>query len=68
LASLTSAAAGDPAAEIFTGIEASITAVSGYLGGGYAFGKGLYDQGWRMWDAASGHASRSGSKAARSGT
>ena len=85
LASLTSAAAGDPAAEIFTGIEASITAVSGYLGGGYAFGKGLYDQGWRipcrrqpwplrlsgngvwrMWDAASGHASRSGSKAARS--
>ena len=46
LASLTSATAGDPQAEIFTGLDASNNAVSGYLGGCHAFGKGLYDQGW----------------------
>jgi hypothetical protein len=28
-------------AEIFTGLEASNDAISRYLGGGYAFGKGL---------------------------
>jgi hypothetical protein len=38
----------DPHAEIFTGLEASNNTVSGYLGGGYAFGKGLYEQGWRL--------------------
>jgi hypothetical protein len=48
LASLTSATAGDPQAEIFTGLDASNNAVSGYLGGCHAFDKGLYDQGWRI--------------------
>ena len=48
LASLASAVAEDPHAEIFTGLEASNNAVSGYLGAGYAFGKGLYDPGWRV--------------------
>ena len=48
LASLTSAAAQDPHSEIFTGLEASNNAVSGYLGAGYAFGKGLYESGWRL--------------------
>jgi hypothetical protein len=38
----------EPHAEIFTGIEASNNAISGYLGGGYAFGKGLYEPGWRL--------------------
>lgn len=46
LASLASAAAQDPHSEIFTGLEASNNAVSGYLGAGYAFGKGLYERGW----------------------
>ena len=41
LASLAPAAAQDPHAEIFTGLDASNNAVSGYLGAGYAFGKGL---------------------------
>jgi hypothetical protein len=48
LASLASAAAQDPHAEIFTGLDASNNAVSGYLGAGYAFGKGLYEPGWRV--------------------
>ena len=48
MASLASAAAQDPHAEIFTGIEASNNATSGYLGAGYAFGKGLYQPGWRL--------------------
>jgi len=39
---------GEPHAEIFTGLEASNNAISGYLGGGYAFGKGLYEPGWRI--------------------
>ena len=43
-----SAGSEDPHAEIFTGVEASNNAVSGYLGGGYAFGKGLYEPGWRL--------------------
>jgi hypothetical protein len=48
LASLASAAAQDPHTEIFTGLEASNNAISGYLGVGYAFGKGLYEPGWRV--------------------
>jgi hypothetical protein len=48
LASLVSAAAQDPHSEIFTGLEASNNAISGYLGAGYAFGKGLYERGWRV--------------------
>ena len=48
LASLAPAAAQDPHAEIFTGLDASNNAVSGYLGAGYAFGKGLYAPGWRV--------------------
>ena len=48
MASFASAAAQDPHAEIFTGIEASNNATSGYLGAGYAFGKGLYQPGWRL--------------------
>ena len=47
LASLAPTAAQDPHAEIFTGLDASNNAVSGYLGAGYAFGKGLYAPGWR---------------------
>src|SRR4249920_1280649 len=31
-----------------TGLEASNNATSGYLGAGYAFGKGLYQPGWRL--------------------
>lgn len=42
LASLGSSAAQDP-----TGSEASNNAISGYLGAGLAFGKGLYQPGWR---------------------
>jgi hypothetical protein len=41
LASLVSAAAQDPHTEIFTGLEASNNAITGYLGAGYAFGKTL---------------------------
>jgi hypothetical protein len=37
-----------PHAELFTGFEASDNYASGYLGGGYALGKGLYDEGWRV--------------------
>lgn len=38
----------DPRTEIFTGLEATDNATSGYLGFGYAFGKGLYESGWRF--------------------
>ena len=48
LTSLASAAAQDPHAEIFPGLEASNNAITGYLGAGYAFGKGLYEPGWRV--------------------
>ena len=48
LASTASAVADDPRSEIFTGLEASNNAISGYLGAGYAFGKGLYASGWRI--------------------
>ena len=48
VASLASAAAQDPHSEIFTGLEASNNAISGYLGAGHAFGKGLYERGWRV--------------------
>ena len=48
MASLAPAAAQDPHAEIFTGLDASNNAVSSYLGAGYAFGKGLYAPGWRV--------------------
>src|SRR6476660_8272820 len=44
VASLASAAAQDPHSEIFTGLEASNNAISGYLGAGHAFGKGLYER------------------------
>ncbi len=37
-----------PSTEIFTGLEATDNAVSGYVGAGYAFGKGLYESGWRV--------------------
>jgi hypothetical protein len=45
---LAHAGPGEPHAQIFTGLEASNNAISGYLGGGYAFGKGLYEPGWRI--------------------
>lgn len=48
MASLACAQAQDPRSEIFTGIEASNNATTGYLGAGYAFGKGLYEAGWRL--------------------
>ena len=41
-----------PKNEIFTGFEASDNYASGYLGGGYAFGKGLYAPGWRLRSVA----------------
>ncbi len=38
-----------PRAEYFTGFELSDNYASGYVGGGYAFGKaGLYGPGWRL--------------------
>ena len=52
LASLTTPSQGQadpgPNSEIFTGLEATDNATSGYLGFGYAFGKGLYESGWRL--------------------
>ena len=42
------ATAQEPHVEIFTGLEASNNAISGYLGAGYAVGKGLYEPGWRV--------------------
>ena len=48
LASLALAAAQDPHAEIFIGLDTSNYAVSGYLGAGYAFGKEFYAPGWRV--------------------
>jgi len=33
---------------MFTGVDASNNATSGYLGAGFAFGKGLYDPGWHV--------------------
>ena len=42
-----------PRNEIFTGFEASDNSASAYLGGGYAFGKGLYAPGWRVRAVAS---------------
>jgi hypothetical protein len=52
LAALTTASQGQadpgPNSEIFTGLEATDNAMSGYLGAGYAFGKGLYESGWRL--------------------
>jgi hypothetical protein len=37
-----------PHTEMFTGFEASDNYTSGYVGGGYAFGKGLYAPGLRL--------------------
>jgi Cellulose biosynthesis protein BcsS len=34
--------------ETFSGFEASNDYTNGYVGGGYAFGKGLYEPGWRL--------------------
>jgi hypothetical protein len=48
LALFAEARAQEPQAEVFTGLEASNNALSGYLGAGYAFGKGLYEPGWRV--------------------
>ena len=42
-----------PRNEIFTGFEVSDNYASAYLGGGYAFGKGLYAPGWRLRSVAS---------------
>jgi hypothetical protein len=48
LAFVAPAFAQDPRAEIFTGLEATNNAISGYLGAGLALGKGLYEPGWRI--------------------
>jgi hypothetical protein len=49
LASPSAVAESDaPRNEIFTGFEVSDNYASAYLGGGYAFGKGLYAPGWRL--------------------
>lgn len=37
-----------PRGEMFSGFAASNNDASGYVGGGYAFGKGLYAPGWRL--------------------
>jgi Cellulose biosynthesis protein BcsS len=42
-----------PTQRIFTGFEVSDNYASAYLGGGYAFGKGLYAPGWRLRSVAS---------------
>jgi len=42
------AGADTPHTEMFTGIETSDNYTSGYVGGGYAFGKGLYAPGLRV--------------------
>jgi len=48
-ASAASAAPDAPRTEYFTGFEVSDNYASGYVGGGYAFGKaGLYEKGWRL--------------------
>jgi hypothetical protein len=48
-ASAASAAPDAPRTEYFTGFEVSDNYASGYVGGGYAFGKaGLYEQGFRL--------------------
>ncbi|MGV1014670.1 MAG: cellulose biosynthesis protein BcsS [Methyloceanibacter sp.] len=48
LAAIASAEPIAPHTEFFTGFEASDNYASGYVGGGYAFGKGLYEQGLRL--------------------
>ena len=49
LSGQTAAAEPDaPHTEFFTGFEDSDNYTSGYVGGGYAFGKGLYAPGWRL--------------------
>jgi cellulose biosynthesis protein BcsS len=48
-AAMASAQSDPPRTEIFTGFEASDNYASGYVGGGYAFGKpGLYERGFRL--------------------
>jgi hypothetical protein len=37
-----------PRIEVFTGFEATDNSESGYVGFGYAFGRGLYESGWRL--------------------
>jgi hypothetical protein len=37
-----------PHTEFFAGFDASDNAAGGYVGAGYAFGKGLYESGWRL--------------------
>src|SRR6478736_6732030 len=37
-----------PHMELFAGFDASDNAAGGYVGAGYAFGKGLYESGWRL--------------------
>ena len=41
------AQAEQPRVEFFTGLEVNDNSLGGYAGTGYAFGKGLYDSGWR---------------------
>jgi hypothetical protein len=48
LACSASAEPYEPHTELFTGFEASDNYTSGYVGGGYAFGKGLYEPGLRL--------------------
>lgn len=42
------AQSGPPHTELFSGFEATDNSASGYVGAGYAFGKGLYESGWRL--------------------
>ncbi|MGH6865327.1 MAG: hypothetical protein ACREDO_03935 [Methyloceanibacter sp.] len=47
-AEIPAAEAEVPRAEFFTGFESSDNYNSGYVGGGYAFGKGLFEPGLRL--------------------
>jgi hypothetical protein len=42
------AAEDGPTTEIFTGIGVEENSTQGYVGAGFAFGKGLYAPGWRL--------------------
>lgn len=49
VAAAPAAAGGDaPTTEIFTGIGVEDNSTQGYVGAGFAFGKGLYAPGWRL--------------------
>ncbi len=49
IAATPAAAGGDaPTTEIFAGVGVEDNSTQGYVGAGFAFGKGLYAPGWRL--------------------